>query len=265
MLDYLFSRFKSQTLSTNGLNTENFLARSKRDFLHVPKSEHIIVCIPGWGQKIEKWSRVKKYAEKTGSSFLTYQFPREIFSSDYVLTKQMLNLINDNIRKDIKDLKHRHGLKECTLVTLSLGSSYGSMVYRENTDINHILLVVPGNNVAEDAWNSCRTDYIKKSYEEQGLTLEQLKNYWKDLSPDNNLPTKNANIMVIYGKYDKVINYEESKKLALEMKDTRLNVSVQVYPLEHYFVSLYFLIFPSHFLRKLNKIKKPSPKKQSLG
>src|ERR1035437_10782864 len=132
MIDYLFSRFNSFSLETNGLTPENLSSRSKRNFSYFPNSETLIIGIPAWGENLSKWKYIKKWVEKSGSSFLYYEFPREILSDNHILTEKIFHLINTTIREDIKELKKKHNFKRCVMVGISLGSSYGSMIYKGN-------------------------------------------------------------------------------------------------------------------------------------
>src|SRR3989338_5385428 len=159
MLDYFLSRFNSFSLETNGLTPENLSARSKREFSYSPNSDILIIGMPAWGQSITKWKQVKKFAEKSGLSFLVYEFPCEILSNDYALTEKIFSKIDEIVRKDIKELKNKYKFKRCVIIGISLSSSYGSMIYKENFNITDIVLVCPGNNLALNVWEGCRTQH----------------------------------------------------------------------------------------------------------
>lgn len=250
MIDYFLSRFNSFSLQTCGLTPENFSSRIKRKFFHSPNSKTLIITAPGWGQSLIKWSRVKSWAEKSDCSILLYEFPRAILSDNHTLTAETFGLINQIAREDIGKLKNEYKFEKCLLIGISLGSSFGSMIYKGNSNITDIVLVCPGNNLALNMWNGCRTKHLRKSYEKQGIDSLKLNEYWKNLASENNMPAPGTNITILYGKYDEVIPYYQSKNLAKVLQSNGLDVNTKNYCSGHYLLILYFLISPGKFLNK---------------
>lgn len=181
MLDYFLSRFNSFSLKTHGLTKENFPSRIRKEFFHSPNSSVLIITAPAWGMTLTKWMFIKKWINKSNLSFLGYEFPRGILSNDHILTEEIFKIIKETVSRDIEDLKIKYKFKKCVIVGLSLGSSFGSMIYKENRDITDIVLVCPGNNLALNMWNGCRTQHLRKSYEKQEISLEQLKSIGMNL------------------------------------------------------------------------------------
>lgn len=251
MIDLFLSRFNSFSLSTNGLTPENFLSRSKKEFLHSPNSETLIICIPSWGQTILQWRQIRKFSENSGLSVLIYEFPREIFSDNHTLTRDIFNLIDKTVRHEIEELRNKYKFKRCSIVAVSLGSSYGSMIYNHNTNIDNIILVCPGSHPAVNTWSGCRTQYIRKSYEKQGMILSELKEAWKDLACENNLPSPDTEATILYGKYDQVLNYQETKTLADKFLANKIKTVVRNYNCGHYLLIVYFLLFPGKTLESM--------------
>lgn len=257
MLDYFLSRFNSFSLKTKGLEPKNLWSRSKKEFFYSPDSTTLIVGIPAWGQSLQYWKYIKKWSKKSRTSFVIYEFPHEILSDNYMLTRNLFSLINETVRRDIKELKDKHQFKKCILVATSLGSSYGSMIYKNNQDITDIILICPGNNLALNMWDGCRTQHLRKSYEKQKINLSSLKEYWQELASENNMPAPDTNITILYGKYDKVILYSESRTLIDTFKLNGLNATIKKFYCGHYFLILYFLIFPRKIMtRSINLTKK---------
>ena len=214
MQDYLISRFNSFSLDTDGLTPENLLDRNKKDFQYVEGSKTLVICLPGWGQGIWTWKRVKKNIVNSGDSFLAYEFPREILSNNHDLTRKCFEVIDKTVREDINEMKEKYGFTRCILVAVSLSSSYGSMVYKDNHDINEILLIVPGENLARDMWHGVRTQHLRKSFDQLGIDLPKLENFWHSMASENNLPAKGTNVSLYFGKEDAVIPYKFSIRLA---------------------------------------------------
>lgn len=251
MLDYFLSRCNSFSLETNGLTSDNLLSRSKREFFYSPDSNILIIGIPAWGQSLARWRYVKKWAKFSSSSVLLYEFPCEILSNDHTLTEKTFDVINRTIREDIQELKNKYKFKKCVIVGISLGSSYGSMIYKENSNITDIILVCPGNNLALNMWNGCRTQHFRKSYEKQGINSAKINEYWRELASENNMPAPGTNVTILYAKHDKVILYSESKTLAITLQSHGLKVNTKNYNCGHYLLILYFLLFPHKIMNKI--------------
>jgi hypothetical protein len=123
------------------------------------------------------------------------------------------------------------------------------MVYKDNSDITDAVLVVPGENPARDIWTSHRSRHIRRSYEKQGITREQLEKAWHNLAAENNMPAKGTRVSLYLGKKDKVVPYELSQILVEILKKQDIELFYKVYPYSgHYLVSYRFLLFPSRFI-----------------
>lgn len=247
-MDYLLSRFNSFSLDTGGLTAGNLLDRTKKDFQYVENSDTLIVCLPGWNQNLWTWGKVKKYSLESNASFLAYEFPSPILSDQFQLTKDCFEVVNQTVRRDIKDLKEQYGFSRCVLVGLSLASSYGSMVYKDNADITEVILIVPGESLARDMWYGCRTRHLRKSYEMQGIDLGQLEQYWHDLASENNMPANGVKISLYFGSKDNVIPYKYSQTIKASLEALNYKPICSVYPMGHYHLIVKFLLDPSHFL-----------------
>lgn len=248
MQDYLISRFNFFSLDTGGLTPENLTIRSKKEFEYVLNSEVLVVCLPGWGARLGEWNSVKSCVLAKKQSFLVYEFPRSILSDKKDLTKSCFNIINKNVRGDIQKLKEQYGFKKCVLITVSLASSFGSMVYRDNQDIDKIIHIAPGNNLAENMWYGCRTQHLRKSYEKQGITLEMLNQDWYSMASQNNMPSSQTKISIFYAEKDNVILYRQSIRLFDVLKSKGFKVEKTVRRMGHYFLITYFLLFPKRFI-----------------
>ncbi len=250
MQDYLISRSNSFSLDTGGLTAENLIEKSRKDFHYTDRSDTLVICLPGWNQELWSWGRVKRHVVRSKGSFLTYEFPRAILSDNQELTKECFEVINRTVREDIKKLKEQYGFSKCILVILSLASSFGSMIYKDNPDINEIVLVVLGEDLARDMWHGYRTQHLRRSFERQGITLEQLRGYWHDLASENNMPAKNTKISMYFGKQDKIIPYRFSQTLEATLEREGFKPIVKISNFAgHYFVSYKFLLFPQKFLQ----------------
>lgn len=250
-MDYFISRFNSFLLGARGITEGNFLSHVKKKYEHSPGSKTLMICLPGWGGKLERWKILQRLVVNQKISFLSYEFPRGIFSDQKELTKNLFGSIDSLVRKEIIELKNRYGFKKCILVCISLASSYGSLIYKDNSDINEIVLVAPGANLAKEMWYGCRTQHFRKSYERHGVTEMQLIGDWCGLASQNNFPAPGARVNIFLGTDDKVIPYKFSHNLANIYKAHNVNVVDKILPLGHYFLISFFLLFPKYFLKHI--------------
>jgi hypothetical protein len=124
------------------------------------------------------------------------------------------------------------------------------MIYKDNPDIDEVVLVVPGENMAKDMWYGCRTRHLRRSYQRQGISLETLEEKWQELSAENNMPAPGTKLSLHFGRQDKVVPYRLSKTLPKTLESKGLKPETHVYYLVgHYFVSVLFLLWPSLFIR----------------
>ena len=248
MIDYILSRFNNYSLDTQGLTPKNLFERSKREFVYIPRSETLAICLPGWSQRLYTWKRVRNYILRRKISFLAYEFPTAILSADYKLTKDCFDLINREVRKEITSLKRQYKFKKICLLGYSLSASLSSMIYKNNSDVTYIILIAPGNNLARDMWHGCRTQHIRKAYERQGVTEDDLANHWNALAPENNLPAQNTRVSLYFGKSDQVIPYQQSLVLARILSRNKFPIEIKAYSCGHYVMIIWFLLFPKRFL-----------------
>lgn len=250
MQDFLISRINSFSLDTKGISPGNLLERSRKDFSYIPNSKTLVVCLPSWGQNLWSWGMAKAHITNSGASFLTYKFPREILSNQKDLTIECFEMINQTVRRDIKQLKEQYGFNYCVVAGLSLANSFASMVYKDNVDINEVVLVVPGENIARDMWYGCRTQHLRRSYVKQGISLEELDVAWRGLSAEYNMPAPGTKISLHMARQDKVVPYWLSKSLSKTLEKNGFEVKTRVYYLcGHYVVSVLFLLFPQWFIK----------------
>ena len=123
------------------------------------------------------------------------------------------------------------------------------MIYKNNPDITEVIFIVPGENLARDMWYGCRTQHLRKSYERQGISLEQLENFWYDLAAENNMPYLGTKMSLYFGKADKIIPYKLGSTLSFLFKKNNFNVLTKFFSfLGHYLIIFWFLLYPRRFI-----------------
>ncbi len=253
-IDYIISRFSSDSLSKNGLTPENLSQRIKKDFLHIQGSDTLYVMLPSWSGTLELLAPTKKFVTESRKSYLAYQFPVEILSDDYQLTKDCFDLINQLVRTEIADLKNKYSFSRCIINGKSLGSVNATMIANNNKDIDEVVLLTAANCLAESVWTGCRTIHLRKSYQQQGIDLEKLKELWFTLAPENNLNFINKKVSLYLSEADDVIPYNLGQILVQKMKAVGLKLDLRTNKyLGHYLTLIYSYLFPKRFIKLSNK------------
>src|SRR3989344_8486702 len=199
-IDYILSRFNSFSLGTKGLTPQNLPERIQKEFTYIPRSKTLVVSLPAWTHSIDRQKSVKRYVTSLDESFLAYDFPHAILSSDYQLTKECLEVVCEIVKKEITDLNKKYNFTRCILIGSSLGVVSASMIASGNPEVDEIVLITAANCLAEAMWTGCRTQHLRKAYEGQGISLSQLKNYWYNLAPEHNLDLTNKKISVFISR-----------------------------------------------------------------
>ncbi len=247
--DFLLSRFNSFSLVKKGLTPLNLSDRIKKKFIYTPNSKTLYIITPAWGAEIYETVKIQGYVLRRNSSFLAYSFPREIFSDNHELTKECFKRLRDTVKDEIEKLKERYNFTKCILIGSSLGAVHACMIASDNPDIDELVLITPANSLAEAMWTGCRTQHLRHSYEKQNINLEQLKNYWYDLAPENNINLGNKKISVYLSKADRVIPCDLGEKLVKEMEVKNLKPKlIENKHLGHYLTLLCFYLSPEKFL-----------------
>ena len=211
-----------------------------KEFTLKSKKELVIFVSPGFKEPFS--FLLKRRVLKKNKSFLEYYFTTRIVSSDYKLTKEYFERAKIRITKDIHRISHR--FKKVTLIGMSLSCANALMIADNNKEIDKLILVIPGNCIAEGVWKSVRTKKIKKEFEEQGINLRKLKEYWKDLNTKNNANNLRVKEIIIYlSKADESIPYENGMRLVNDLKSKGLKIKLRENErLGHYLTAMHFYL-----------------------
>ncbi len=221
----------------------------KNKFTYAKGSKGLCVFIPPWRARSFYYFFIKRQINRKGYSLLEYKIPSSLLSSDYEFTLYHFKNMQQAIKKDISDLRERYGFEQITILGTSLGCVEALMVASDNPLIQKIILIVPGNCLAESVWKGIRTKGLRKSFEKKGIKLDFLKNVWSPLAPENNLVNlEHSDISIHLSKADKVIPYELGARLvnAMQVKGIQPRV-FENKRLGHYGTALKYYLFPQIF------------------
>jgi hypothetical protein len=226
------------------VNDINFIHKK---FEYVNRSKELYVFFPPWHNKFKDNKILRRKILQSGSSFLEYAFNGHVLSSDYKLSLKYFKKINKEILKEIKKFKKEYHSVKINFIGVSLGCINEFMVANTLKKINKFVVIVPGHCLAESLWKGIKSRKIRREFEERGISLEKLKKYWKELSPQSNLRNINAEETLVYlSKADKVIPYYCGKRLVKKMKGVELHENRFF---GHYLTILLFYLFPKRFLK----------------
>lgn len=228
------------------INDENLIMER---FSYVEKSKELYVFFPPWHSKLKYDWKLRNKITSSGASCLEYKFNGHFLSSDYKLTIKYFKEIRKNILSKISNLIKKYNFKKINIIGISLGCVNACMIANSLKKINELILIVPGNDLAESLWNGIKTKRLRKAFVKKGINLESLKKYWKELAPENNLDNLEFKKVKIYlSKSDKVIPYGNGKKL-FDKISKRKNVEIHENKfLGHYLTAIEFYLFPKRFL-----------------
>ncbi len=192
---------------------------------------------------------------KKGFSVLEYEFPKAILSSNWKFTLNYFNFIRKSVIKEIEKLKKEYRFQKIKITGVSLGCVNACMCADNNELINEILLIIPGHCLAESMWQGISTQQIRQEYENQKISLKELKNHWHILAPENNITNlKSKKVSIFLSKADKVIPYYCGKKLLEKAKSLKYNLFYKINNnLGHYLTALQFYLSPKRFLLRNSK------------
>lgn len=215
----------------------------QRDF--VPGSGRLYAMFPHWRGRFDHFEKLKNRISDAGAGYLCHQFPVGMLSPDHEQTTRNFKLVQDDVSADLAFKANDYiGI---TAIGVSLGCVNAMMVANNVPQIDRLVLVVPGHCLAESMWNGVRTQNLRKEIEAQGVSLDQLKEYWHDLAPENNIDNLNGrNIKVYLSRADEIIPYGCGRRLAEKLEEQGLNPDVNV----NLFLGHYFTI--KRFLRRFN-------------
>jgi len=204
------------------------------------------ILIAPWHSGSYIFSRIKRKIRKSGQAYVQYNLISDILSPDVEATRSYFEIVNQNIRKDIRKIHKESGVDKFIIVGLSLSCVLASMIASKNDLITDVTLVVPGNTLSEPFWKGLRTTRLKKIMQRDHITLGLLKKYWLDLAPEEYIEgIRDKRVKIFISKNDRIIPYRFGKKLADEARKSIPGVKVHTNSiLGHYGTVISCCLFP---------------------
>lgn len=247
-LDKIFFRSKKSRQVFEEETPAADLVKSR--FWHKKGSETLFIVLPPWGGFFYLNFLLRRKILKHGCSLLEYKFPKAILSSNWEITLNNFNKMRDSITEEIKKLKGERAFKKINIVGISIGCVSACMVANNNPLIDETFLIVPGHCLAESMWQGSSTQKIRQSYKNKGITLEELKEYWRGLAPENNVDNlKSKKISIFLSESDVVIPFYCGRKLLDKIESLKYDLFLETNKsFGHALTALLFYLNPEKIL-----------------
>ncbi|MFC1751546.1 hypothetical protein ACFLY5_00165 [Patescibacteria group bacterium] len=244
LIDYLVTKFCKEKVINLDVNLKQLIIKK---FYHFSNSKDLYVSLSLYSGGLDCSRHLRTKIKKRKTSFLDFRLSQDILSSDTQETLNRFYFLKQQFIEQIKLYKQQHGFNRVHLIGVSMGCVTALMIANNNPMINKVILVVPGNCLAESMWKGIRTAHLKKLIESKGTSLRDLKQQWNSLAPENNLDgMKDKEIIVFISQTDRVIPGELGGRLIKRMHEE--NLSPTVYKnkyLGHYGTIVRFYAFPN--------------------
>ncbi|MDO8622678.1 MAG: hypothetical protein Q7R52_00355 [archaeon] len=196
------------------------------------KNEAVMIFL-GKGLKFRKeW---KKYADKfPEKTHIIITLSSKLLNPDPKKTKENYMKIIDKCDKLVKN----YNVKK--VVGFSLGNTFACYFARKYKKIEKIVMIDPGDRLAELIWVSPLTQYIVKGAKEKGFSLKDFKKNLYEFDPVYNiLKMEKKSIFIIGGTGDNILPYSHTKKLLKEISKSKSSIKILIFPFVGHVLSTY--------------------------
>jgi hypothetical protein len=216
------------------------------------EKENIVVLIGAWQTPDFLYCLLKK-SIPSEYGYIFNSYTQDILNADAQSTKQNFVQFIEQIMKDLNDLQKTKP-RDFFLYGQSLGGLF-CMITADKIDVKKVMLVVPGANIAEAFWNGTKTRRLKQKMEKNGMTLDKLKDYWKEISPDYYFKNKSrqAKFYIVLSSKDKIIPSDNGRKLIEILKRERIEFELTETALSHEFAVIKESLLIGDFYKRLFK------------
>lgn len=242
---YNFFDFSNNKGSSRVVVSKVFLKNNNTSVLK------IIIPPRGGGESFIDKILIKRLYKK-GYSCLSYYVSSSILSSNINETIKSFDLLVNQIKADISELKNEHDFKRIDVIATSLGVIGACLTANNNNSIDNLFFIVPGSSLALPLWDGISTQDLRTIYEKQNINREQLESAWKTLAPKNNVSLlSDKNIFISISKQDNVIPYVFGKEfvdLFKKIYPNKTTIQESSY-LGHYLTILKYYLFSDDLLK----------------
>ena len=231
-MDRVYCKLVHQDMSYKG---DFDPASSVTKILDLPgKPGSLAVIVPPWHANKKILERRAYYEQRrNGNAVLAFLIDDNVLSSNVDRTLASMAVIASFIAKKVQDRKP----KKFHAIATSLGSvPLLQAVGEHDLQPDTLNLVVPGGSLAKSLWTGYRRQALRAQFEAQGITLPDLENSWRVLSPTFQAArVHGANVQITVSSADEIILPGTAHELATSFKNAGNNVTLRSLPgLGHY-------------------------------
>ncbi len=215
----------------------------------------IIILLPGWEAPNYIFNRIKRDIPKS-HGYIHYEYPSKILNSDPLLTREYFFSFIYKITEDLEKLKKKKP-RNFYIYAQSLGSDF-AVIVADKIKIKKIVLILPGDNLAEAFWKGIKTRPLRKTMQKNGIDLKKLKEEWAPISPDSFISKniKTPEYFVVISKKDQIIPYKNEKNVLKIFRKNKIKFHSKVSHLRHIPTIIMESLFPGDALEFLLDHKK---------
>ncbi len=182
--------------------------------------------------------------------YIHFHYSGDILTNDPKLTKKNCLKFQKEIEKNVEKLNK----KNLFIYAQSLGSIFAFMLTKKY-DVKKVILIVPGDNLAESFWKGKLTQNLKNSMSKKGNTLNELKKHWETISPDYNIvKNQKTEYLIELSTIDKVIPYKQGERLVSLLEENNIKYKVlKDRKHTHIFKTVYETLFPKNIFKYFKK------------
>ena len=187
-----------------------------------------VIMLHGW--RAEKLNRLEptflKEFKKKQYNIYRYILPYHMercdksnYSGEYFYSANISRTLK-SIRQSVSDIRAlieylKQNNNKVVIIGLSLGGLVGNLIagYEENIDL--LISIFPGNNLAFTTFESEVGKYVKKDFLEKSFDFNKLNEIWTIINPSLKKPVIDLNkILLIHGNYDKYVLYKDTQEIS---------------------------------------------------
>lgn len=194
--------------------------------------QNIIILIDPWRYPGFCFNIIKK-AIPENYGYIHYSYSGNILNSNPELSKKYFQKLLKKIETDLKKLKDKKR-RSFFMYGQSLGGVF-AMITASKIKMSKVALALPGDNLADCFWRGLYTRGIRKSMEKKGITLEELKKAWTDISPDSHIKNNflKTNFYIELSRIDNAIPYKNGLNLIKLMEEKKVKYQLHKTTLDH--------------------------------
>ena len=245
--DYLTwtSAIHTSSLENNLARARYFPARAKRG----ARPRSAIVVLPQWNAQPDSHVEACRIFNLLGISALRLTMPYhearrppELERADHLVSPNIGRTIQSmrqavlDTRAAVRWLKN-HGYERAGIMGTSIGSCIAFLAFSHDSAINVGVFNHVSGYVADVVWRGISTQHVRAGIENH-LTLEELREFWKPISPLPFIPRllemESRPMRFIAARYDLTFPLDLSRQVIAEVRSHGIDLDVVWLPCGHY-------------------------------